>query len=179
MSANKVTKISENILHHGINMNLVSVEFELSNNLTTKKDILRHPGAVVIIPRLDRDNFILIRQYRFAMEQEILEFPAGTRELHEQPLECAKREIIEETKMQAGTWTNLGTLYPTPGFCDEIQYCYLAENLAPAQLSADFDEIIETIIMTKEQIINAIRNNTLVDAKTIAVFCRAQILGLS
>ncbi|MCB0360797.1 MAG: NUDIX hydrolase, partial [Bdellovibrionales bacterium] len=90
-----------------------TVEFD--ENRRFERDILKHPGAVVIVPMIADQRFIMLRQYRHALREFILEFPAGTLEPNEDPLVCAKRELIEETGYAASEWKDLGTLYPAPG----------------------------------------------------------------
>jgi ADP-ribose pyrophosphatase len=107
-----------------------------------------------------------------------LEAPAGTLERGEEPLGCAQREIQEEVGMQAKQWESLGTLYPAPGFCDEVQYLFVARELTPSHLPADEDEEITIVEMMQPEILNAIRTGDICDGKTLAIILKAQLLGL-
>ncbi|NDC38711.1 MAG: NUDIX hydrolase [Proteobacteria bacterium] len=112
--------------------------------------VVQHPGAVVIVPQLADGSFLVLRQWRRAVDTALLEFPAGTLEVGEDPLECAKRELIEETNHEASEWHPLGELFPAPGFCSERQFCYLARGLTPRQGQLDEDEIIEVDRLTSQ-----------------------------
>lgn len=140
--------------------------------------IVEHPGAVVIVPQLPDGSFLVLRQWRRAVESALLEFPAGTLEVGENPLECAKRELIEETNHEASQWIPLGDLYPAPGFCSERQYCYLARGLTPKQGELDEDEIIEVERVTKDEFLRFAATTEVVDGKSLAVFLRALAKGL-
>lgn len=132
--------------------------------------VVRHPGAVVLLPVTEDGRVLLIRQYRYSIDRTILELPAGTLEPGEAPAECAARELIEETGFTARTWQFMGELVPAPGFCDELQYLYLARDLSPASAAADEDEEIEVVAMTCAEVEEAIRAGKLWDAKSIACF---------
>lgn len=136
---------------------------------------LEHPGAVVILPMLDSETVVMIKQYRHSIKKEILEFPAGTLDPKEESLVCAKRELQEEVNYKASSWRSLGTLYPAPGFCNEIQYLYLAEGLTEAEGTLDEDEIIERCFLSLSEVLEKIKKNEIVDAKTIACFYKASL----
>jgi ADP-ribose pyrophosphatase len=140
--------------------------------------IVEHPGAVVVVPQLADGSFLVLRQWRRAVESALLEFPAGTLEVGEDPFECAKRELIEETNHAASEWHPLGDLYPAPGFCSERQFCYLARGLTPAQGQLDEDEIIEVERVTKDEFLRFAATADVVDGKSLAVFLRAMAKGL-
>ncbi|MCG3886378.1 NUDIX hydrolase [Photobacterium leiognathi] len=96
-------------------------EHLLPNNKQVNFTTIKHPGAVVIIPINSQGHIVLVNQYRPAIKQWILEFPAGTLEPNEDVFECAKRELAEEVNLKAESWQSLGELLPVPSFCDEIQ----------------------------------------------------------
>ena len=150
----------------------------LPNGSETTRFIVQHPGAVVIVPRSASGTFLLVRQYRHAIASTILEFPAGTLETGEAPLDCAKREIIEEVGHAASSWQPLGRLYPAPGFCSEIQHLFYATELQPEFAEGDEDEIIEVVEMSLEEVKEAIAKEEMADGKSLAAFLRAQVLGL-
>ena len=153
---------------------------ELSLEIDTKKvdiPVVRHPGAVVILPITNQGEILLIKQFRHPLEEFLLELPAGTLENGEDKLLCAKREIVEETGFSASTWSELGELVPAPGFCDEIQYCFIAKDLSPDFADKDLDEIIEPVSLSLSEIKKLISEFKIIDAKTIALIYRAELLG--
>lgn len=140
--------------------------------------LVKHPGAVVVAPLTADRKVLLLRQYRQAFMREIWELPAGTLGEGEDPLDCAKRELTEETNHSAARWHSLGQLYPAPGFCDEVQHLYLAQDLEPAVGTPDDDEIITVHSFTLTEFEELIRTGELSDAKSIALLLRAKLMGL-
>jgi ADP-ribose pyrophosphatase len=139
---------------------------------------VQHPGAVVILPYQGDGNLIAIRQYRHAVRQTLLEFPAGTLEHQEEPLLCAKRELAEEVGRAASEWHDLGELFPAPGFCNETQYCFFAAGLNPCETNLDDDELIEVVSLSQDEIEKAIRDGDMKDGKSISIYLRAKLFGL-
>ena len=153
-------------------------EVRLPNGRETTRFLVSHPGAAVILPVDAEGQILMIRQYRHAVGAHILEMPAGTLERNEDPLACAKREIVEEIGFRAERWTSLGSIYPAPGFCNELQHLYLAQELTADSAEADEDEIIEVCPMSVSAVEEGIASGNIFDGKTIACFCRARIMGL-
>lgn len=143
-------------------------EITLPNGVSKNQIRIEHNGAVVIIPVCEDGRIILIRQYRAVINNYLWELPAGGLELNEDPFECAKREIQEEIGYKANKWTSLGTQYPLPGNCNEVQYLYVAEDLLVSKEEGDFDEIIEVHKKTKTEIQEMIISGELNDAKSIS-----------
>lgn len=137
-----------------------------------------HPGAVVMLPQVSGRRLLLIRQYRHSIERELLEFPAGTLGVGEDPAFAAQRELIEEVQCRARTWIDIGIQYPTPGFCNEKQYCYLARDLEAEKGQLDDDELINVVEMSVSDVEEAIREGVMVDAKSISVFMKARMKKL-
>jgi len=144
---------------------------------TVTRDIVEHSGAVVIIPQNATGDFLLVKQYRHAIGGWLLEFPAGTLEKGEKPLDCAKREVVEEVGQRANNWVSLGTLLPAPGFANEVQHLFFASDLTKDYAPLDDDEIIEIVTMSAAEIKEAVKSNSFLDAKSIAAFYRAELLG--
>ena len=157
---------------------IVEQALRLPSGRTVVRQVVKHPGAVVIIPQLEDSRLMLVEQYRFAVGETLLEFPAGTLEPGEVPLECAKRELIEETGYRAEHWRALGITYPSPGYCDEQQHLFMATGLVPEHATGDEDEIIEVKRLTVQEVERAIADGTLVDAKSIAAYARAKLQGV-
>ncbi len=139
----------------------------------TREKVIVHPsGAVAILPVLG-DRCKLIRQYRYAIDQYIIEAPAGTLEQGEDPLATAGRELIEETGFAAKTIDPRGYIYTTPGFTDEKIYLFEARDLLPSQeYSKDEDEVIEVIDVPVGELPAMIRDGRIVDGKTICLIQR-------
>lgn len=140
---------------------------------TARDKIIIHPGHAVAILPMGGDHVKLLRQYRFAVDQYIMEAPAGTMEQGEAPKECARRELIEETGFAATTIVDRGFIWTTPGFTDEKIYLFEAHGLAPStEFGKDEDEIIEVIDVPIRALDTMIQNGTICDAKTIALIHR-------
>jgi ADP-ribose pyrophosphatase len=159
-------------LYRGKRLTVEKSSFLLPNGNPKEAVVIRPSNAVVILP-VDGDCCYLIRQWRFVIDQYILEAPAGTMEPGEEPVETARREIIEETGFRAGELIPRGFIYTTPGFTDEMIYLYEARDLTPSsEYSPDADEIIETVRLPVQTVIRMIQSGEIVDAKTIAIISR-------
>ena len=138
-----------------------------------REKVIVHPsGAVAILP-LQGDRCKLLRQYRYAIDQHIIEAPAGTMEQGEEPLATAHRELIEETGFATDTLVPRGFIYTTPGFTDEKIFLFEACGLSPSrEYVKDEDEIIEVIDVAVSDLPEMIRNGEIVDGKTICLIQR-------
>ena len=144
-------------------------------NGTESEKITVHPGnAVAILPRTDT-GFLLLRQYRYAIDQYIIEAPAGTMESGEDPLTTANRELIEEAGVKAGLMIPRGYIYTTPGFTDEKIWLFEARDLSPSNAyEKDPDEVIEVTQVTDKEAETMIADGTICDAKTICLIHRCR-----
>ncbi len=141
----------------------------LPNGIEKEKVIVHPSNAVAILP-LNGDRCKLLKQYRYAIDQYIFEAPAGTMEPGEDPLDTARRELIEETGFTAQSIVSKGFIYTTPGYTDEKIYLFEARDLSPSQeYGKDEDEVIEVVDIAIIDLIGMIRNGTIVDAKTICL----------
>ena len=131
-------------------------------------EMIKHPGAALIIPFLSANKIIMLRQLRPVINSYIYELPAGTLDKNEQPLACARREIIEETGYAAGRFKFLGAIYPVPGYSTEKIYIYSARRLKKREHVAEADEVIEACVFTKAEIKRLFKCGKIVDAKTIS-----------
>ena len=154
-------------IYKGKLLNLVTKRVRLPNGYVTTLEIIRHPGAALIVPFLTNDKMIMLRQLRPVIGSYIYELPAGTLNKGESPLACARREIIEETGFSAKTFTLLGRIYPVPGYSTEKIIIYKAEDLKRCQRMAEDDEIIKNYIFNKSQIKRLFKGGRIIDAKTI------------
>ena len=138
-------------------------------NELLNREITRHPGAVCIVP-LDGSTITMIRQYRCAADQYILEIPAGKRDqAGEPPEETARRELVEEVGLSAGELHLLGEYYNSPGFCDEYSYCYLATDCTPVpdNRQGAEEEYMEIVQIDLDDVVGMIAEKKIIDAKTI------------
>ncbi|GAD80076.1 NUDIX hydrolase [Vibrio ezurae] len=165
-------------LHRWKNLSLIEESQTLPNGVEVQHTSVSHPGAVVILAKTPNNTLLLLNQYRPSLKEWLLEIPAGTLEENEAPLSGAKRELEEETGYSAKKWQSLGQLTPMAGFCNEIQYLYLAEELSLTQrLSQDSDEVIEVLDVSVDQLLSWIQQDKITDAKTIATLSKALLTG--
>jgi ADP-ribose pyrophosphatase len=137
---NKVLSTSR--IYDGRIINLRLDEVELPDGRHARREVVEHPGASVIVPVDQQGRVYLVRQFRDAAAEELLELPAGKLEPGEEPLACARRECLEELGLEAGSWTHLASFYSSPGFCDELLHCFLARELRQGVSDADRDEFL-------------------------------------
>ena len=142
---------------------------------TTKFDIVEHHGSVVILP-IDKDgNLLLVRQYRHAAESNFLELPAGTLDSpDEKPIDCAAREIREETGMAAKNLIELGKFYLAPGYSTELMTVFLATDLHVNPLKPDIDEFLEVVKIPLAEALSLAETGQMPDAKTLAALLMAR-----
>jgi len=159
--------IFSEVLNEGRSFSFKRDEVELPNGKKTFRDIVDHPGAVAIIPVLSDGRIVLVRQYRYAVRKSLLELPAGTLEEGESPVDCARRELREETSYDAGTMKKLLQCYMAPGYSSELIHVFLAGDLRKTDAQAEIDENIEVEPLELKDILRLIDENTIEDAKTI------------
>ena len=174
-------------------LKLTVSEVKLPDKNVTEREVVSHPGAVAIVPMTSRNEVVMVRQYRFAIERHTLELPAGTLEEGEKPIICAKRELEEEIQVRANKWKKLISVYPSPGYCNEIIHIYLAKeledlskagnkgenfkdvqnnikNIRKSQVKvkkSEKDEFINRVIIPLKEVKDKILNGEIMDAKTI------------
>ena len=153
-------------VHQGAQFEFVTEPVELPNGRRVELDLLRHPGASAIVPFLDDETVLMIRQFRYATGGEIIEIPAGKLDPGEAPAACAQRELEEETGYRAGRIERLGSIWTSPGFADEIIHLYAAFDLAKTEQNLDPDEVIELVPMPLSDAIREIREAEVYDAKS-------------
>ena len=163
-------KLAERIVHQGSLLTLAEGTFEDPSGQTFVREIVHHPGAVSIVPLRDDGCVLLVRQYRAAVDAELLEIPAGKRDVEGEPVEeTARRELEEEVGMKAGRLDRLCEFLHSPGFCDERQVVFLARDLTPTAVSAQGVEeqhmTIEAVPL--DEVPSLIAAGQLTDAKSI------------
>ncbi len=181
--------LRQRLFYKGRKFNFEVNRLRLPNNAEGEWECIRHPGGALAVPVTAEGKLILLRQYRFAIQGRIIEFPAGTVEPGEDPLETVQREIQEETGYRAQKWDKLGEFFLAPGYSDEILYAFLARDLEkleiPPALARDLekleippakeeDEDIEILYYTPEELEQAFLEGEPVDAKTVSSFLLAR-----
>jgi ADP-ribose pyrophosphatase len=156
------------VVHEGRVIEVRVDDVEIREGLHVRRDVVKHPGAVVMLAVDAEERILWIRQHRWAAGRELLELPAGTLEANEEPAACAKRELAEETGFAAAQWQALGGFYSAPGFCDEYLYAFAASNLTPQQADGDDDEDITLEPLTLEETLARVDAGDIVDAKSLA-----------
>ena len=140
---------------------------DLPNGARVNLEIVRHPGAAAVVPVKDDGTIVLIRQFRHAAGGFIYEIPAGTLHDSEDPLACAARELEEEIGYRATSFEHLTSIFPAPGYTDEVIHIYKATGLTKGAQKLDHDEVLEIIEMPLERAISKIREGAIRDSKTI------------
>ena len=149
-------------------------EVELSDGSVSRREIVEHHGGVAVLP-VDADGRVYcVRQYRYAYGKSLLEAPAGKLEAGEDPLECAVRELSEETGFTAERYIPLGSLYPSPGYCSEVLYLYLALGLRPGEAHLDKGEFLDVETHSLDELLDMAMRDELHDAKTVAAVLKAK-----
>lgn len=143
-------------------------EVELPNGNKSGREYIKHQGAVGILPILEDGRIIFVKQCRYAIDSIIYEIPAGKLEIGEDHLECAKRELSEETGYSAAKWEKLTSIVTTPGFTNEAIHLYLATGLTQGAQHPDADEFVEVVAFTLEEVKEMVLKEDIFDAKTLS-----------
>ncbi|MCX5749376.1 MAG: NUDIX hydrolase [Candidatus Saganbacteria bacterium] len=155
------------LIHRAKIFDVVKKRVKLPNGNCPELVIIEHPGAVLVVPFLNDNEIVMIRQYRPAVERFIWELPAGTLEKGESPVKCAKRELIEEIGYCAKKIVHLYNIIPAPGYSSEILKYYAAFGLKKVKKQSQNDEVIREEIFNKKQIRKMFESGKIVDSKTI------------
>ncbi|WP_251551269.1 NUDIX hydrolase [Neobacillus muris] len=161
--------ISSEEIFSGRVISLHVQEVELPNGNHSKREIIKHPGAVAILAVTDDNKILMVEQFRKALEKTIVEIPAGKLEKGEDPAECARRELEEETGYECKSLERIASFYTSPGFADEIVYVFLASGLSKKENAAglDEDEFVNLEEITLEETLQYVEQQKIYDAKTI------------
>lgn len=149
---------------------------ELSTGKKGLREVVHHPGGVVVVAQKDENTILMVKQFRYPIQQVSLELPAGRLEIGEDPDFAIKRELEEETGFIAKTWKSLGFIHTTPGFCDEKLYLYYATDLEFKEQVPDDGEIIEYFEYNINEVFEMIKKGEINDSKTICALSRFKML---
>jgi ADP-ribose pyrophosphatase len=164
---NKEITVKSEKIFEGKLVNLRIDTVELENQKYAKREIVEHKNASAILAVNEKDELLLIRQYRKAIEDFMYEIPAGIINLGEEPEECALRELREETGYEAGKIEKIYEFYTSPGFSNEKLFLYKAEDLTFISTKFDEDEDIELIVADRDEVKKMVEVGKIVDAKTL------------
>lgn len=158
---------SRETLWHGRVFDLEREEILLPTGRKAVAEVIRHPGSASIVPLLDDGRVVLIHQFRPSLRQVIWEVPSGTMRPGEAPLECAKRELVEECGYRGHRFEKIGEILPAPGYCDERIHLFLATDLTACPQHLDEDECLTIHPLPFDQALGMIRSGEIQDAMTI------------
>ena len=170
----KEKTIQTKTVHKGTLLTLKRDKVLLPNGSTGIREWIKHPGAVCCIPILPDGKIGLIKQYRYAVKEQMIEIPAGKLDQNESPEKCAIRELEEEIGYRANKLTFLANIHPAVGFTNEKMWLYLAEKLVKTEQSLDFDEFLEPIPTKLDDAVQMVWNGQITDVKTIIGILWAQ-----
>jgi ADP-ribose pyrophosphatase len=161
------TLVRKNPVYKGNSVDFCVDEIRLPDGRTAVREYLDHPGAVGVVPFLDKKTVVLVRQYRHPVGEVTLELPAGKLDKGEDPLDCVKRELREETGYTAKRIRRLIQYWPTPAFANELLHLYTADGLVEGKHSPDEDEFLEVEVMPFKKALGLARTGRIRDSKTV------------
>ena len=154
---------------------LIKVTYDIAdvNGKEAWREVVHHPGASAVVA-IDEDNRIIMeKQFRYALNDYLLEIPAGKLDAGEDPLVCAKRELEEETGIIASEWISLGTIATSPGFCNEVIHLYVAKGLSKGEIHWDEDEYVEVERYAFDELLQRIKEEKIKDSKSLSALLLA------
>jgi ADP-ribose pyrophosphatase len=169
--------LSSEYIYKGRIISLRKDTVSLPNGHIADREVIEHSGGVCVAPLTQAGELIFVRQFRYPYREELLELPAGKLDrAGENPLECGKRELREETGMIAQKYTSLGRMYPSPGYIDEVLYLYLAQELEQGEQQPDEDEFLEVVRLPLEKAVRMVLDNEITDGKTQTAVLKTYLL---
>ena len=170
----KTLSVQEIFSGHVVRLTLDQVELE--NGRSAMREVVHHRGGACIAALTEKEELYLVRQYRYALGQELWELPAGKLEEGEDPFEAAKRELEEECGLKADQYIDLHPFYPTVGYCSEVIYTWLARGLHPVPMHLDEDEFLTPTKMPLEEVCRMVLEGEIRDGKTVAAVLKIKAL---
>lgn len=162
------TVLNKADVYQGRVINLAILDVRLPDGTQSKREVVKHPGAVAMVALDQANHVLLVKQYRIAAERVMLEIPAGTLRAGEPPLMCAERELQEETGYRPGKLESIGGMFVAPGYTTEFIHLFLATDLTESRLNMDDDEFIEVERVPLAEALAMIERGELIDGKSIA-----------
>lgn len=160
--------LSREELHRGGFLHLVRDTVRLPDGGQATREMVLHPGAVVVVPLLDDGQVVLERQWRHPVGRVMIEFPAGKLDAGEDRLACAQRELLEETGYTAREWAHAGQMHPCIGYSDEFLDIWFARGLTLGERRLDAEEFLDVFTATPVQLNDWVREGRVTDAKTLS-----------
>ncbi|MBR2043481.1 MAG: NUDIX hydrolase [Clostridia bacterium] len=148
----------------------------LPDGSEASREFIEHPGGVCVVPLTDKNEVLMVRQFRYPYKEVVLEIPAGKKDPGEDPFTTGKRELKEETGATAAEYIELGELYPSPGYCGEIIWMYGAKGLEFGEISPDDDEFLEVEKVPLKTAVEMIIKGEIKDAKTQSAILKINYL---
>ena len=167
MLSKKAKRLSRKKIFSGYAYDVVVDRVIWPNGKTYARDLIVHGGITVIVPFLDKEHLILLRQYRYGAQAILWEIPAGTIGKGERPLACAKREIVEETGYRASKWKKITSFFASPGFNTEEIHAFEAHGLIQGEAALEEDEVLETRVVSLKKTVRLIKGLKIRDAKSL------------
>ncbi|WP_127062285.1 NUDIX hydrolase [Veillonella sp. 3627] len=154
---------------------LIKVTYDIAevNGKESWREVVHHPGASAVVAIDEENRIIMEKQFRYALNDYLLEIPAGKLDKGEDPLVCAKRELEEETGIIASEWISLGTIATSPGFCNEVIHLFVAKGLSKGEIHWDEDEYVEVERYTFDELLQRIQEEKIKDSKTLSALLLA------
>ena len=170
--------VSSQTIFEGHIIKVTLDQAELPNGKLAAREVVYHPGGVAVLALDEKGNVPLVRQFRYPIQRLLLELPAGKLDHgdEEDALEGAKRELSEETGLEADKWTYLGSMLVSPGFCDERLHMYLAQDLKVNKQHLDEDEFLNVEMYHFDELVKQVMDGTITDAKTVATTLKVKVL---
>ncbi|MCL2485882.1 MAG: NUDIX hydrolase [Endomicrobia bacterium] len=159
--------VKKNKIYQGKAVDFYCDEVSLPNGQSATREYLGHPGAAAVLPFLDKNNIVLVKQYRYPIDKITYEIPAGKLDKGETPIECIKRELEEETGLKAKRIEKLISFYPTTAFSNEILHIFAAFGLKKGKTNPDADEFISGEIIKFKEALDMVKSGEIMDSKTV------------